>query len=99
MALPIAWTQLADGNLLRMRAAGVCWPTVARHLHVGRSAAIERARSLGVLPATRLPQPKPVLPASRVDRAPLPAGHPLTWGAIIHRTPLDGIPYPHPVFL
>ena len=33
------------------------------------------------------------------DRPPLPAGHPLTWGAITAGTLLDHAEYPFPVFL
>ncbi len=32
------------------------------------------------------------------DRGPLPAGHPLSWGAINAGTVLDGAGYPFPVF-
>jgi hypothetical protein len=94
VAHPIHWTPLADHTVLQMRAYGMSWPVIARHLHVGRSAVIERARSLGIPSKTRLPPPTPLLRAPRIDRPPLPAGHPVTWGAIT-----DGIPYPHPVFL
>jgi hypothetical protein len=99
MAHSITWTPLADSNLMHMRAAGLPWPVVARQLQVGRSAVIEHARSLGVLPKSRLPQPKAAPLVARVDRAPLPAGHPLTWGAITAGTPSDNTPYPYPVFL
>lgn len=32
------------------------------------------------------------------DRPALPAGHPVTWGAITGGTVLEGAKYPHPVF-
>jgi hypothetical protein len=99
MAQPITWTPFADSILLHMRSDGAPWPEIARHLHVGRSAVIERARSLGIPSKTRLPQPMPTPPVPRIDRAPLPAGHPLTWGAITESTQARGTPYPHPVFL
>jgi hypothetical protein len=99
MAQSITWTPVADLNLLEMRAAGLSWPIVARALQVGRSAAIERARSLGVVSKSRLPQPTPRPAVPRIDRPPLPAGHPLTWGAITDNTSASGIPYPLPVFL
>jgi hypothetical protein len=94
MAHPIVWTPFADDTVLQMRGNRTPWPVIARHLQVGRSAVIERARSLGIPSKTRLPPPNPPPRAPRIDRAPLPSGHPLTWGAIT-----DGIPYPHPVFL
>ncbi len=94
MANPIIWTPLADHTVLNMRSFGAPWPAIARHLKVGRSAVIERARSLGIPSKTRLPPPKLIVRAPRIDRPPLPPGHPVTWGAIA-----DGIPYPFPVFL
>ncbi len=94
MANPIIWTPLADMTVVQMRGIGTPWPVIARHLKVGRSAVIERARSLGIPSKKRLPQPEPVMRIPRIDRPPLPPGHPVTWGAIT-----DGIPYPHPVFL
>lgn len=33
------------------------------------------------------------------DRPALPAGHPVTWGAITGGTVLDGAAYPYPVFV
>lgn len=33
-----------------------------------------------------------------LDRCPLPAGHPETWGGIIEGTLLDSTAYPFPVF-
>lgn len=33
------------------------------------------------------------------DRPALPAGHPVTWGAITGGTMLDGAVYPYPVFV
>ncbi len=99
MSHAITWTPVADRSLLEMRAAGLTWPVVARRLHVGRNAAIERARRLGLPPSTRLPQARAIARDPRSDRAPLPAGHPHSWGAITDHTPLHGSPYPHPVFL
>ena len=98
MASPITWTMQADADLLRLRAAGLPWRVVASELQVGRNAAIERARRLG-LPATRHARSasKPVV--ERVDRPPLPPGHPLSWCAITDHSPLQGQPYPYPVFL
>ena len=98
MALPLTWTAQTDADLLRLRAAGVTWLAVATELHIGRNAAIERARRLG-LPALKCirSRPKPVV--ERIDRQPLPPGHPLTWCAITDHSPLQGTPYPYPVFL
>jgi hypothetical protein len=98
MPFPIAWTMHADAHLLQLRAAGCPWRTVATELRVGRNAAIERARRLGLQPLTHIkPAPRP--PLERIDRPPLPPGHPVSWQAITAHTSLDGEPYPYPVFL
>ncbi len=104
MPISHTWSPLADRHLLHMRAAGLPWRVIAAELQVGRNAAIERARRLGVRVQTRMmpaprPTPEPAPAPARNDRAPLPAGHPITWCAITDGTPLDGSPYPHPVFL
>jgi hypothetical protein len=99
MPVPITWSPVADRHILRLRAAGAPWHQIAAELRVGRNAAIERARRLGVPPATRMPQPAPAPVLPRADRPPLPAGHPLTWGTITDQTSLHGSAYPHPVFL
>ena len=98
MPSPIPWTEQADSRLLQLRASGLPWHSVAAELQVGRNAAIERARRLGLAPVCRL-QPPPRPPVERTDRPALPPGHPLSWGAINVNTSLEGEPYPLPVFL
>ncbi len=98
MAFPIAWTAYSDTILLDLRAAGLPWHVVATKLRVGRNAAIERARRLG-LPALSQPRPTPKPSVERTDRPALPPGHPLTWCAITDNSPLQGNAYPYPVFL
>lgn len=98
MSIAIAWSPYADATILQLRAAGVPWHAVASELRIGRNSIIERARRLGLAPVTRLqPAPKPA--PVRIDRPALPAGHPHSWQAITGNTPLDGEPYPFPVFL
>jgi hypothetical protein len=57
MAYPINWTPQADLVVLQMRGGGSPWPVIARHLQVGRSSVIERARTLGIRSKTQLPPP------------------------------------------
>ena len=99
MPISHAWSTQADRHLLSLRSAGLPWREIATELRVGRNAAIERARRLGVRPVTHLPPPPPIPRPVRADRPPLPAGHPVTWRAITDGTALDGAGYPHPVFL
>ncbi len=98
MPVAISWTQTADARLLHLRALGQSWHAVASELRIGRNAAIERARRLGLQPVTRI-QPPPRPPAERTDRPALPPGHPLSWQAITAGTCLAGEAYPYPVFL
>ncbi len=98
MPAAIVWTNAIDVRLLEARSAGASWQAIATELHVGRNAAIERARRLGLVPSTRL-QPPPRAPVERIDRPTLPPGHPLSWQAITDGTALAGEPYPYPVFL
>ena len=98
MALSLTWTAQTDANLLRLRAAGFPWHVVATELHVGRNAAIERARRIGLPALKRIRhEPKPVV--ERIDRQPMPPGHPVTWRAITDHSPLHDVPYPYLVFL
>ncbi|WP_158746063.1 hypothetical protein [Acidisphaera sp. L21] len=98
MPIAIAWTQSSDTRLLSLRARGFPWYAVAADLRVGRNAVIERARRLGLPPLTRI-QPPPRATVERVDRQPLPPGHPICWQAITNGTSIEGEPYPYPVFL
>ncbi len=94
----ITWTRQSDARLLDLRGRGLPWQAVASELRIGRNAAIERARRLGLAPLTRI-QPAPRPEVERNDRPPLPPGHPLSWQAITAQTTLAGEPYPYPVFL
>jgi len=48
-------------------------------------------------PFGKPPVAKPAPKAAPVNRAPLPPGDPVTWGAITDGTILDGARYPFPV--
>ena len=97
MSMAISWSPHADAQLLHLRAAGLPWHAVASHLCVGRNSVIERARRLGLPPITRA-QLAPRLMSERVDRPALPSGHPSSWQAITNNSPLEGEPYPFPIF-
>ena len=98
MPAPIIWTKITDAFLLEGRERGLPWEAIATELRIGRNAAIERARRLGLPPSTRIqPPPPPVV--ERVDRPALPPGHPLSWQTITAGTVLAGEAYPYPVFL
>lgn len=89
MPKPIIWTDETDAIIFMGRATRQSWDEIASRLGISRGAAIERGKAIkahGRMP----PAPKPK--ADTRDEA-LPAGHPITWGAITDGTILDGAPY------
>ncbi len=90
----ITWTDDADALIRDLRTAGHSWDAIARALGTARWTAIERAKTLGIhLP---LPHPPRAARAPGSGREPLPAGHPVTWGALVDGTLLAGAAYPYP---
>jgi hypothetical protein len=89
----IVWTEAQDTQIRRMRADRSSWDTIAAAVGVTRWTVIERGRRLNA----RLPTP---VTHDRsfddTERAPLPPGHPESWGAIIRGTTLEGVVYPIP---
>jgi hypothetical protein len=79
-----------DAALMEMRAAGMSWDGICKRLKVSRWAVIQRGKKVGAeMPAQA---EEPGEPGRSAD--PLPAGHPITWGAITDGTVLHGVPYP-----
>ena len=83
------WTPVADKVILTMRVAGSSWADIGQQLGLSRNTVIERGRRLNAAAPVK---PK-LLVIERVmevdpNRAPLPAGHPLTWGLLTNE------PYP-----
>jgi hypothetical protein len=101
----IQWTQAADQRLIRLRQEGKSFRFMAKAFGLGRTTITERVRRLGLdIPATpgpqpRAPQPRASQPEADDARAPLAAGHPISWGLITAGTCLEGSPYtpPEPV--
>ncbi len=94
MPTRISWTKARDGQLRRLRAEGATWDAIAATLGLTRSTVIDRGRRIGA----RRPPPGPPSMVEDPGRAPLPPGHPRTWGAIVAGSVLEGDPYPYPVF-
>lgn len=89
MAQAKQWSEAADVTICRMRGRGATWAEIGRILGLSRNTVIERGRRL------RAAAPVKVVVAVSKDpvsddpnRAPLPAGHRLTWGLICQE------PYP-----
>lgn len=76
------WTETADSVIKAMRADGQTWAAIGRSLGLSRNTVIERGRRLCAHAPKRtvMAVPKPV--SDDPNRAPLPAGHPLTWGLL-----------------
>jgi hypothetical protein len=86
------WTEGQDAQIRRLRTEGASWDVIALLLGLTRSIIIERARHLNVVrpPANAAPS------MDESDRAPLPAGHPDSWGAINRGTLLENMPFTTP---
>jgi hypothetical protein len=92
MPKKIEWTEAQDAIIKRLRAENASWDTIAEAVSVTRWTVIERGRRIGA----RLPPPDFEPVPEDPERAPLPPGHPETWGAIIKGMVLEGTPYPIP---
>lgn len=86
------WTEGQDSQIRHLRTEGATWDMIAAVLGFTRWTVIERARRLGL--AGRLASPSVPLPEA--DRAPHPAGHPETWGAINRGTCLQEVRFRPP---
>ena len=86
------WTEAQDIQIKRMRAEGHLWDEIGAVLGMTRWTVLERGRRIGARP----PPADFVPPSIDLTRDPLPAGDPLTWGAITKGTVMDGLPYRRP---
>jgi len=92
MPKKIAWTEVQDSKIKRMRTEYASWDCIADAIGVTRWTVIERGRRIGA----RLPPPDFEPRTEDPERPPLPPGHHATWGAITRGTCLEGMVYPIP---
>ena len=92
MARKAIWTEGQDTQIRRFRTEGASWDVIALALGLARWTVIERARALG---AGRR-RGGGVGSAEDLERAPLPAGHPDSWGAINRGTALESVAFRTP---
>ena len=83
------WTEGQDAQIRRLRTEGASWDVIALLLRLTRGIIIERARHLNV----ERPPANAAASMDESDRAPLPAGHAESWGAINRGTVLEGAPF------
>jgi len=86
----LEWTEARDGWLRRLRTEGRGWQEIGATLGVTPDVARERGRRIGA------PAPG-FIPRAAVEdpfRAPLPAGHPRSWGLLTAGTMLAGTGWP-----
>lgn len=96
MARPYGWKQDEDDYLIQAVRAGIFYDKIAARLGRSRSAIIERRKKLRIErePDAGPPVNDPMEDAPRmIFRSALPAGDPITWGAITRGTWLEGVPY------
>jgi hypothetical protein len=86
------WTDGQDTQIRRLRTEGASWDVIALALGLARWTVIERARAIG---AERRPAHGAAI-LDDSDRAPLPAGHAESWGAINRGTGLEDVPFQPP---
>ncbi len=90
--MPLArhWSDDADAAIRTMRADGQTWAVIGRSLGLSRNTVIERGRRLRAVAPPRMVRPVgEKLVSDDPNRAPLPAGHWLTWG-LLTREPFPG---------
>jgi len=73
---------MADNAIRTMRADGQTWAAIGRSLGLSRNTVIERGRRLCAHAPKRVFLPLRRTVSDDPNRAPLPAGHPLTWGLL-----------------
>jgi hypothetical protein len=83
MPLQKLWSDDADAAIRAMRADGQTWAAIGRSLGLSRNTVIERGRRLRAVAPRRVARPaEEKLVSDDPNRAPLPAGHRLTWGLL-----------------
>lgn len=92
------WTYDQDERIRSLIPGGrITFANLAREWNMARWTVRERARTLGVdVEAFFVPPQNRVMPPDvppPTYREPLPAGHPVPWGAITAGTSLDGAGY------
>jgi hypothetical protein len=89
MPKKLVWTDAQDTTIRRLRAEGATWDAIAALLRLTRWTVIERGRQIGARP----PPPDFIPPPDDPNRDVMPAGHPISWDALVRGTSLEGLRY------
>jgi hypothetical protein len=85
---PIEWTAARDAAIRRRRADGRGYPAIAAELGLSNNTVAEHIDCAQQRAGLRQP-------GTNLDRPPLPAGDPVSWGLLLALTPsLGNLPYP-----
>ena len=85
----LVWSPIADKVILTSRIDGSSWAEIGQKLGLSRNTVIERGRRLNAAaPVKATMRSLPKVMEDDPNRAPLPAGHPLTWALLTNE------PYP-----
>ena len=87
------WATTEDETLRRLRSDGYPWDAIAEQMQISRRVICKRAKVIRIERKTNSTGPKPAAALSDPWRDPLPAGHTVSWGAIVSGTCLDGVEY------
>jgi GcrA cell cycle regulator len=78
------WSEHREAQLCELWAAGHSGGEIARRMHATKDAVVGKAHrlKLALRPSPNRRSDAPPVAPERADRAPLPAGHPTTWGCL-----------------
>jgi DNA-binding CsgD family transcriptional regulator len=82
MTRAIEWTSEMEKTLCEMRAEGCSCSEIAAALEISKNAVINRCDRLGMVTGARFRRLQILPRIEDRDEAPLPPGHPVSWGAI-----------------
>ncbi len=88
MPKAIPWTADMDAQLTELRSGGASMESIAKIMRKARHTIRDRCYLLNIRPP---PAEQPMTQVNFSD--PLPAGHPVSWGAITRGPSLEGVPF------
>ena len=94
MPKKLNWSDKMDQKIIQARVERKSWTNIGKEMGLCHWTVVNRAKELEIWePGGFRPEPEPRLD---MNRPPLPAGHPTTWGLLTDGTSLAGTAYPMP---